>query len=143
MSADLVARFGHLLVAYQLLDFGVRTEGHSGAWVVHGPDGTERGLQIYVVDGDSAPGGICSWGIVQDPGMDIVALVDIASERVWLLEATDVQRLSKAQADGSRLIYTYAMPTFDAEKTGHAVFTSDFDALLLPNQVTALMHLAP
>jgi hypothetical protein len=42
-----------------------------------------------------------------------------------------MEELSMVHSDGTRRLHTYADPTLDPEKTGHIVFSADFDKYFL------------
>lgn len=138
MSTDKTERLGQLLIRYQLLELGIPTQVVGEDLLTSDREQRRRTIQVYVADGAADVGGVCAWRIARDPERDVIALIDIETERCWALEADDITRFSKVQTDGSRLIYTYAMPTFDPEKTGHAVFSADFDKMLLATRAKGL-----
>ena len=57
--------------------------------------------------------------------------MDLTSEKIWLLTPSEMEELSMVHSDGTRRLHTYADPTLDPEKTGHIVFSADFDKYFL------------
>jgi hypothetical protein len=128
---------------FRLLREGIES---TGDWDAEGPrlvaqraGGSKVTFQIYGVDGRAAPGGICAWSLRRDPSNALVALVDVGKERIWLLRGHEVNQYSKPSRDGTRRIYTYAEPTLDPEKTGHIVFSGEFDECLIEKRLRSLL----
>ena len=88
-------------------------------------------IEVSVVESGSLSGRTCEWLLDSEVNGDLAAFVDLSSERIWLLTPYEVGELSTKQPDGTRRLFTYADVTLDPEKTGHFVFSGDFDRYLL------------
>jgi len=123
------------LVLYRLSRLGVDAGAlRAGPHLLARRTGRPVTIQLNVVESGSRTGRTCEWLIDEVFSADLVALVDLSSERVWLMTPYEVGELSKLGEDGKRRLYTYADPTLDLEKTGHIVFSGDFERYALERQ---------
>ncbi len=128
MSASRIAEAGVLLLRYELLRLGVESASlASASHVVAQRKGRPVIVAVHVVESGSRKGRLCEWTLDHEIKADLAAFVDLTSEQIWLLLPYEVGELSKVQSDGMRRLSTYPDPTLDPEKTGHFVFSSDFD----------------
>ncbi|MFT5392143.1 MAG: hypothetical protein ACI8PT_002340 [Gammaproteobacteria bacterium] len=121
------------LLQYRLHRLGIDCAGfkRDGTFVMAQRRGRPLTIELNMIESGSRTGKLCDWEITNAPGGDLVAFVDLTSEKIWLLTPSEMEQLSTLQADGTRRLYTYADPTLDPEKTGHIVFSAEFDEYLL------------
>tara|TARA_A100001037_G_scaffold275413_1_gene273897 strand:+ start:174 stop:596 length:423 start_codon:yes stop_codon:yes gene_type:complete len=132
MAPDTIAEAGALLLRYQLLRLGVTSGALStSSHVIARRNGRPVSIEVSVVESGSLSGRTCEWLLDSEVTGDLAAFVDLSSEQIWLLTPYEVGELSTKQPDGTRRLFTYADVTLDPEKTGHFVFSGDFDRYLL------------
>ena len=141
---------GELLVQYKLLKLGIdsaRMTTDNGIDLVVYPPKTALALTIQVKTkrkpgqaggrGRSALG----WTVADTCPAALVALVDLATDRVWLFTLSEFSAQAQQHAaSGTRQLYMYV----DAPR--HArhprVHVSDYDAYLLEHRIDALFNTA-
>jgi hypothetical protein len=142
-SVRQIQRCGELLLSYRLLMSGIeaspmRASDDFNMLAITADGRTKRTIYLESTTPDAVElgkRGTCNWWIPQSTQADIVALCDLSSEHVWLLSMAEVQELSKEIADGHLHLHRYVQPTFDPEKTGHIVFSYEFDKFLIDQQI--------
>lgn len=79
------------------------------------------------------------WWVPDDNPAELVAFVDLSTERIWLLTAEDVARLAQQHSGGRHHLYMYTEPATrpgDPERPSHV---HDFECHLLENRAQELL----
>jgi len=84
----------------------------------------------------SKPGGgkgkaALDWWVPVDTPAQYVALVDLATERVWLVSRDELAELAQQRSSGRYHIYMYTDPAAKPRKTGRLAHVHEFKRFLL------------
>jgi hypothetical protein len=140
LSTAQIGRCGELLVQYRLLLLGIDSAPMSTDvgidLVAYSPRRVEP-LSIQVKTNlKSKPGGgkgkaALDWWVPVDTPAQCIALVDLATERVWLLSQTELADLAQQRSSGRHHIFMYTDPTAKPRKTGRLAHVHEFKRFLL------------
>lgn len=72
------------------------------------------------------------WWVPEDNPAKCVALVDLSTERVWLLSQVDISKLSQQKSNGRYHFYMYIDPKV-TPRSGRLAHSYDFEKYLLQN----------
>ncbi|WP_144076777.1 hypothetical protein [Salinicola socius] len=102
-------------------------------------DGEARTIQVKT-NHKAKPGGgsgksALDWWLRKDSPAELVAFVDLSSEKVWLMTHSEVEQFAQ-QRSGSRLhLYMYTDPTARPRKKDRLSHQWEFNRFLLENYV--------
>jgi hypothetical protein len=138
---------GELLVQYQLLKLDIdsaRLTTDSGIdLVVYSPiSGRATTVQVKSVRTPGPSGGrgraAIGWNFLHDTRAELLALVLLSTDTVWLLTLVEAQQLAQQHtAGGVRRIYWYTDETI-ARRNGVPRIQGDMDSFRLEQRATAL-----
>lgn len=143
LAKQQIGKCGELLVQYQLLLRGVesaRLTTDSGIDLVAYSNKKSDPLTIQVKSNLKAkPGGgtgkkALDWWIPDDNPADLIALVDLSENRVWLMTMKEVAKTAQQHSSGRHHLYMYVDPTVKLKKTGRMALVYEFEEYLLENR---------
>ena len=119
LGAHEISEHSIVLVERQLRSAGISSFRHSPDRRVHLVWGAPNGAKVNVeVKGNAEPrpaGGkgklALDWWIDEDSPADVIALVDLSTERVWLLTLDEIAELAQQHSSGRHHLYMYVDPT--------------------------------
>ena len=138
-----IGRCGELLVQYVLLLRGIESAPMStdaGVDLVAYSPKTSHPATIQVKTNLQAkPGGgkgkaALDWWLSEDTPAQLVALVDLSSQRVWLFAREEIAKLAQQKSSGRFHLYMYTDPTAQPKKTGRLAHVYEFEKYLLQNR---------
>jgi hypothetical protein len=110
-------------------------------FVTRAPTGERVGIQVKGNAGAKPGGGkgklALDWWVDEDAPADVIALVDLSTERTWLITPGEVERLAQQHSSGRHHLYMYIDPTA-VLRVGN--YDSDFDEHLLDRKVGQLFR---
>jgi hypothetical protein len=142
-----IGRCGELLVQYRLLKHGIEsasmTTDTGVDLVVYSPrSGRAKTIQVKANLKPKPAGGrgklLLSWDVRKSSPAEMVALVDLSSERVWLLEDKEFDRFAQQHKNGNRKFYIYT-DTDVRTKEGRPSMDSDFEGHLIEARIEELL----
>jgi len=77
------------------------------------------------------------WWVPVDCPADLIACVDLSTERVWLFTLEELASLAQQKSGGRLHLYMYTDPTV-AVRTGKAAKVGEFDRFLLEHRAPSL-----
>lgn len=135
-----IGRCGELLVQFRLLLLGVDSAPMSTDvgvdLVAYSPRRAEP-ISIQVKTNlKPKPGGgkgkaALDWWVPVDTPARYIALVDLASDSVWLLSREDLAAVAQQQSSGRYHVYMYTDRAAKPRKTGRLVHAHEFERFLL------------
>lgn len=146
-----IGRAGELLVQYRLLLLGIDSAPmttDSGIDLVAYSSHTAKPTTIQVkANRGPKPGGgkgkaALDWWVPEDSPAQLIALVDLSEERVWLLTMEDLALYAQQQSGGRFHIYMYTDPTV-AVRGEKKALVGEFEGLLLEHRAVALLGAPP
>ena len=144
LNKQQIGKCGELLVQYKLLLNRVESAHlttDSGIDLVAYSPKTKESITIQVKANLKAkPGGgrgklALDWWVPEDSPADLVALADLSTNRVWLLNMEEISEFAQQHSSGRYHIYRYIDPTVKPSKAKRRVFAYEFEKFLLENRV--------
>lgn len=144
MKKAQIGKCGELLVQYQLLLRGIESAPlttDSGIDLVAYSPRNARPVTIQVKANLRAKAGggkgkeALDWWVPENNPAYYVALVDLSSQRIWILSQAEIGVLSQQTSNGRHHLYMYVDPTVMQKKTGRLVHSYEFEKYLLQNCV--------
>lgn len=144
MKTAQIGKCGELLVQYQLLLREIESAPlttDSGVDLVAYSPRNARPITVQVKTNLRAkPAGgkgkeVLDWWIPVDSPAHYVALVDLSSQRIWLLSQAEVAKLAQQTSSGGHHLGMYVDPTAKPKKTEHLAHSYEFEKYLLQNRV--------
>lgn len=77
------------------------------------------------------------WWLADNSPAQLVALVDLSKERIWLFEIEEYRAMAQQYSNGRLHLYMYVDPSVEP-RTNKAVHVADFDLYLLENRISFL-----
>ena len=142
-----IGRCGELLVQYELLRLGIDSAPmttDSGVDLVAYASRHRQPLSIQVKTNERPkPGGgkgklALDWWVSVDTPAQLVALVDLATRRVWMLLAPELAALAQQTSGGRHHIYMYTDAAAKPRVAGRLVHVREFERFLLENRADQL-----
>ena len=142
-----IGRAGELLVQYRLLLLGVESapmSTDSGIdLVVYSPVSKQPNTVQVKTNLKPKPGGGrgkagLDWWMPTDSPAELVALVDLSEQRVWMLTLDELGTLAQQHSNGRYHIYMYTDPTAAPRRTDRAAHVYEFQRYLLENRAHAM-----
>jgi hypothetical protein len=89
------------------------------------------------------PGGgkgktLLDWWLPHQSTAQLIALVDLSENRVWMLRAEEVERVAQQRSSEKFHIYMYTDPTHVPKKKDRLAHLHEFHEFLLENRANAL-----
>ncbi|TKJ47577.1 hypothetical protein CEE34_02920 [Candidatus Aerophobetes bacterium Ae_b3a] len=78
------------------------------------------------------------WWVPEDSPADLVALADLSTNRVWLLNMEEISEFAQQHSSGRYHIYMYIDPTVKPSKAKRRVFAYEFEEFLLENRLSTI-----
>ena len=147
-----IGRCGEMLVQYFLLLRGVESApmtADSGVDLVAYSPQSSRPATIQVKTNLKAKMGggkgrpALDWWIAERTPSQLVALVDLSSQRVWLFAVAEIAALSQQKSSGRYHLYMYLDPPRKIRKVGRLVHVDDFERFLLSNRADEIFGTQP
>ncbi len=144
-----IGRAGELLVQYRLLCRGIDSAPMStdaGVDLVAYVPRRARAITIQVkTNWQAKPGGgrgkaALDWWIAEDTPALLIALVDLSSERIWLLTREELSELAQQKSSGRWHLYMYTDPEAKPRSKDRAVLAREFQRFELAARVEALLE---
>jgi len=138
-----IGKCGELLVQYMLLLRGVESAPMStdtGVDLVAYSPKLARPTTIQIKTNLKAkPGGgkgklALDWWIDEHTPVEYVALVDLSSQRVWILSKGELGTLSQQKSNGRFHLYMYTDPTVQPKKAGRLAHMHEFERYKIENR---------
>ena len=138
-----IGRCGELLVQYYLLRRGVESAAlttDSGVDLVAYSPESRRPLTIQIKTNlEPKPGGgkgspAVDWWIPENCPADLVALVDLSEQRVWIFLPQEIAALSQQHSKRGYHLYMYSDPEHKLRRLGKLLHISEFEKFLLTNR---------
>ena len=137
-----IGRCGELLVQYKLLLGGVESAPmttDSGVDLVAYSPMNEKAITIQVKtnlkpkkSGSGKGKAALDWWISEKSPAHYIALVDLSSNKIWLLSHAEVSMLAQQKSSGRYHLYMYVDPTVKPLKAGRHSY--EFEKFLLENR---------
>ena len=147
LSTAQIGKAGEVLVQYRLLLLGIEsspmTTDTGVDLVVYSPT-REEALTIQVKTNlQSKPGGgkgkkALNWWISNSVPAQLIALVDLSSESVWLLKREEFFKIAQQNSSGRSQLYVYTDPTVKSKKVGPVSYLYEFERYKIDNRVHEL-----
>lgn len=140
-----IGRCGELLVQYRLLKAGVESAAmttDTGIDLVAYSPKAKQAITIQVkANLDAKPGGgkgklALDWWLPQSNPAELVALVDVRSERVWLFKHDELLNVSQQKPEGRMHFYMYVDPNYSPKNAGSHV--KEFERYLIDRRIQEL-----
>jgi hypothetical protein len=141
-----IGRAGELLVQYRLLLLGIESapmSTDSGIDLVAYSPMAQRPRTVQVKANLKAkPGGgkgkaALDWWVPEDTPAELIALVDLSEQRLWIFERTEFSRHAQQHSGGRHHIYMYTDPAAKPRKMEKAVHVHEFQRYLVPDRKPA------
>jgi len=151
LSKAQIGKCGELLVQLQLLRHGLESAHlttDSGIDLVTYAPGQERAVTIQVKTNLRAkPSGgkgkdALDWRIPVGCPAELVALVDLTSNSVWIFSMEQIRSLSQQTTEGQHHLYMWVDPTVKHRKDGRITHQSEFQHHLLESQIQGIFGIS-
>jgi hypothetical protein len=147
LSTAQIGRSGELLVQYRLLRLGIESAPMStdaGIDLVAYSPRQEAAVTIQVKanwepkrsGGKGKPG--LDWWVPEASPAELVAFVDLSSQRVWLVKLSELPNIAQQHSNGRYHFYMYVDSTHIPRKADRLVHAREFEEFLLENRALAL-----
>jgi len=142
-----IGRCGELLVQYRLLLRGVESAPmttDAGIDLVAYAPSVERPFSIQVKTNlKPKPGGgkgksALDWWVAESTPAQLVALVDLATMKIWLLLREELATLAQQKSSGRYHIYMYTDPTAKPKKQERLAHAYEFERYLLEDRMSSV-----
>jgi hypothetical protein len=140
-----IGRCGELLVQFRLLKAGIESAAmttDTGIDLVAYSPKVKQAITIQVkANLDAKPGGgkghlALDWWLSQLSPAELVALVDVRSERVWLFKHAELLNASQQKPEGRMHFYMYVDPNYSPKHAGTHV--REFERYLIDCRIKEL-----
>lgn len=147
-----IGKCGELLVQYRLLLLGIEAAPLStdaGIDLVAYAPGSAKAVTIQVKTNLRAkPGGgkgrpALDWWIPEDSPAQCVALVDLATESVWLMTHVELLAHAQQRSGGRAHLYMYTDPSVRRRSLQRLSLQEEFDGFLLSERASSVFDLVP
>jgi hypothetical protein len=147
LSTHKVSRRSIALVDQQLRAAGIGPFRRSSERRIHlvwrAPTGLKTNIQVKG-NAEPKPGGgkgklALDWWVDEDSPADVIALVDLSTERVWLMDLEEIEELAQQHSSGRHHLYMY-VDSSAVLRRGN--YDSDFREHLLDQKVARVFHRA-
>jgi len=142
-SLQQIGKAGELLVQYRLLLRGIESAPmttDSGVDLVAYSSRREEAVTIQVKTNlKPKPGGgkgklALDWWVPDDSPAQLIALVDLLSERIWLFKLPDVKELAQQHSKGRHHLCMTIDPKMRPNKQERLTFDYEFERYRLENR---------
>jgi hypothetical protein len=142
-----IGKAGEVLVQYRLLLMGIESAPmttDNGVDLVAYAPGRKEALTIQVKTNLRAkPGGgkgkaLLNWWIGEAVPAQLIALVDLSSESVWLLRREEFFDLAQQKSSGRAQLYLYEDLTAKSKKVGSISYLYEFERFKIANRAHEL-----
>lgn len=142
-----IGKAGEVLVQYRLLLMGIESAPmttDTGVDLVAYSLGLEQALTVQVKTNLRAkPGGgkgkaLLNWWIGETVPAQLIALVDLSSESVWLLKRDEFFEIAQQASSGRSQLYVYTDPTVKSKKVGPVSYVHEFECYKIANRAHEL-----
>ena len=138
-----IGKCGELLVQYRLLLLGIESAPMStdtGIDLVAYSPRIMKPLTIQVkANLQAKPGGgtgksALDWWVAEACPADYIALVDLSTEKVWLMSQSEILAHAQQKSNGRLHIYMYTDPSARPRKADRLSHSYEFEKFLLSNR---------
>lgn len=147
-STAQIGRCGELLVQYHLLKLGIESAPMTtdvGVDLVAYSPSRRRAYTVQVKtnlqskpSGGKGKAGL-DWWIREDSPADLVALVDLSADRIWLMSHANLMKHAQQRSSGRAHVYMYTDPAVRPRKSDRRSHLREFEDFLLYNCASALL----
>ena len=150
LSKAQIGRCGELLVQYRLLQLGIESSPmttDSGIdLVVYSPKlARAQTVQVKANHRPKPSGGkgqlALDWWLREDSPAELVALVDLSLDRVWLFRHAEVTELAQQRSNGSVHLYFYVDADYQPRSPGTHI--NEFARFELRNRIEEIFGIKP
>lgn len=147
-----IGRCGELLVQYKLLLQGVEsaslTTDAGIDLVAYSPRAkTPLSIQVNANLQPKSAGGkgklALNWWLPDHSPADLVALVDLSTERIWLLRTAELMQIAQQHSRRGYQLYMWVDPTVVSRKGYARVLDADFEEYLLDRRIEEIFGIEP
>ena len=147
LSTAQIGKAGEVLVQYRLLLMGIESAPmttDAGVDLVAYAPGREEALTIQVKTNLKAkPGGgkgkeLLNWWIRESVPAQLIALVDLSTESVWLLTRTEFFDMAQQKSSGRAQLYLYKDPSAKSKQVGSISYLYEFERFKIANRAHEL-----
>lgn len=142
LTTSQIGRSGEILVQYRLLKHGIESAPmttDSGIDLVAYAPHSKRAVTIQVKTnqkpkpaGGKGPAAL-DWWLVEDSPAELVALVDLATDRTWLFRHSELAEKAQQHSGGRMHFFFYVDPQYAPKNLG--THMSEFAAFEIDNRV--------
>ena len=142
-----IGKAGEVLVQYRLLLMGIESAPmttDNGVDLVAYAPGRQEALTIQVKTNlRSKPSGgkgklALDWWVAETVPAELVALVDLSTESVWLFQREELLELAQQNSAGRAHLYMYTDPSARPRKSGRLSHLFDFERFKIANRAHEL-----
>ncbi|WP_136416441.1 MULTISPECIES: hypothetical protein [Oxalobacteraceae] len=147
LSTAQIGKSGELLVQYRLLMLGIESASLSTDFgidlVAYSPK-LARAITIQVKTNlKPKPGGgkgkeALDWWVSEDCPASLVALVDLKTEKVWLLKREELDEHAQQRSSGRLHIYMYTDPAARPRQLGRLAHVYEFERFIISNRANEI-----
>jgi hypothetical protein len=148
ISTAQIGKCGELLVQYRLLLLGIESAAMStdtGIDLVAYSPKLQDAITIQVKtnlqpkhSGGGKGKAALDWWISDSVSASLVALVDLQSEKVWLLKREEIEQHAQQRSSGRLHIYMYTDPSVKLRTLDRLAHAYEFERFLISNRVNEL-----
>jgi hypothetical protein len=148
MNTAQIGRCGELLVQYRLLALGIESAPMStdaGVDLVAYSPHLAQAITIQIktnLGAKHAGGGkgkaALDWWVPESVPASLVALVDLSSERVWLLRREEFADHAQQRSSGRLHLYMYTDPRAKPRLKGRLMHSYEFERFTISNRASEL-----
>lgn len=147
LSTAQIGKCGELLVQYRLLLLGIESTPMSTDTgidlVAYAPTRKHAATIQVKTNLKPKPGGgkgkaAIDWWLPEDSPAEIVALVNLESQKVWLMSHAEVKQYAQQNPEGKLHLYMYTDPSASPRKSDRLAHAYEFEAFLLENRSSKL-----
>jgi len=152
MNKQQIGKCGELLVQYRLLRCGIDSAPlttDAGIDLVALAPASRTSFQIQVkTNAAPKPGGgrgrLClDWWLEEESPADFVALVDLSTERIWMLTIEQMAALAQQRSGGKLHLYMHLEPEAAPRRKDTPMRDVDFDGYRLEVRIEHLLRWSP
>ena len=147
LSTAQIGKCGELLVQYRLLMLGIESAAlstDSGIDLVAYSPKLADAITIQVKTNlKPKPGGgkgreALDWWIPEGCPADLVALVDLKTDKVWMMKGAELEAHAQQRSSGRFHFYMYTDPSAKPRSSERLVHAYEFERFILSNRASEL-----
>jgi hypothetical protein len=147
LTSAQIGRSGELLVQYRLLCLGIESSPMSTDagidLVAYSPEQSKARTVQVKTNLKPKPGGgkgkeVLDWWIPDDSPAELIALVDLSEQRIWIFTMPEVATSAQQHPKGRYHLFMYVDPTYAPKTVGRIAHAFEFQRFLLENRSHSL-----